>query len=97
MYLGELHIFRIKLMNCFRLCNCSKAGSIGIECDQSLGQCTCKVNTNDVKCSTCVVGSFNLQELNPDGCQKCFCYGHGAQCQSASGYSSKRLTALETE
>ena len=28
-------------------------------------------------------GSFNLQESNPEGCTKCFCFGHTTRCESA--------------
>ncbi|CAF5055290.1 unnamed protein product, partial [Rotaria magnacalcarata] len=24
--------------------------------------------------------------MNPDGCTKCFCYGHASTCQSAPNY-----------
>ncbi|KAK2143515.1 hypothetical protein LSH36_834g00055 [Paralvinella palmiformis] len=79
------------------LCNCSEAGSRGVQCDTNTGQCTCKQNVNGLKCDSCVVGSFNLDMSNPEGCQRCFCYTHGIECQSAPGYSARILLALETE
>lgn len=34
----------------------------------------------------CRSGYFNLDLTNPDGCTKCFCYGHASSCQSAPNY-----------
>lgn len=34
----------------------------------------------------CRPGFFNLDAINPDGCTKCFCYGHASTCQSAPNY-----------
>lgn len=34
-------------------------------------------------CDTCKVGSFNLEEENPAGCTKCFCFGKTTRCNSA--------------
>ncbi len=36
--------------------------------------------------SRCRPGYFNLDITNPDGCTKCFCYGHASTCQSAPNY-----------
>ena len=34
----------------------------------------------------CRPGFYNLDSINPDGCTKCFCYGHASTCQSAPNY-----------
>jgi len=34
----------------------------------------------------CRPGFYNLDAINPDGCTKCFCYGHASTCQSAPNY-----------
>jgi coxsackievirus/adenovirus receptor len=34
----------------------------------------------------CRPGFYNLDTINPDGCTKCFCYGHASTCQSAPNY-----------
>lgn len=34
---------------------------------------------------------------NIDGCQNCFCYGHGTSCKSAAGFQKKILTASSSE
>jgi laminin alpha 3/5 len=28
-------------------------------------------------------GTYNLQEKNPDGCTKCFCFGQTTRCENA--------------
>jgi hypothetical protein len=75
-----------------RKCECNEAGSEGIGCGPTSGLCTCKENVDGNKCDTCKVGFFNLASTNPNGCQPCFCYGHGVSCTSASGYTSQLLT-----
>lgn len=36
--------------------------------------------------SRCRPGYFNLDPMNPDGCSKCFCYGHASTCHSAPNH-----------
>ena len=40
----------------------------------------------DVFVRRCRPGFFNLDQINPDGCTRCFCYGHASTCQSAPNY-----------
>ncbi|GFR89290.1 laminin subunit beta 1, partial [Elysia marginata] len=67
-------------------CNCSTAGSVSLNCDQTAGTCDCKTNAEGDKCADCKAGFFNLADYNPDGCQPCFCYGHGTTCDSTPGF-----------
>ena len=80
---------------CFSPCQCSEAGSVGIACHQAGGQCSCKDNVEGDKCDTCKADTFNLNPLNPHGCQRCFCYGHGSQCTAATGFTSYMLVSEE--
>ncbi|ELU05177.1 hypothetical protein CAPTEDRAFT_228147 [Capitella teleta] len=77
-------------------CDCDESGSNGIGCDILTGKCDCKTNVDGTKCDTCKIGFFNLSPLNPDGCQPCFCYGHGTSCTSASGFTSDVIYAQGT-
>ena len=76
-----------------RRCNCHPTGSLGVECNAMNGQCECRQNVMSLLCDVCKVGYFNLQEKNPDGCQPCFCYGHGDACDDARGYRPLLITA----
>ncbi|XP_014675012.1 PREDICTED: laminin subunit gamma-1-like, partial [Priapulus caudatus] len=77
-------------------CNCSIAGSLNETCDAFTGTCYCKANTEGVQCDSCVPRSFNLHEANPQGCQDCFCYGHGGNCSSAEGFYGSSIVASST-
>ena len=68
-----------------RECFCNEAGSTSLQCDQ-VGQCQCKQSTEGSSCSQCKSGTFNLQSINPNGCQQCFCSGQGNSCTSADGF-----------
>ncbi|ODM92460.1 Laminin subunit alpha [Orchesella cincta] len=66
-----------------QLCDCDMRGTTEEICNQDTSQCYCKVNVEGRGCDTCKVGSFNLQESNPAGCTKCFCFGKTQRCNSA--------------
>ncbi|GFN92862.1 LOW QUALITY PROTEIN: laminin subunit gamma-1 [Plakobranchus ocellatus] len=74
-------------------CNCSESGSMSLNCEQTTGTCDCKTNVEGAKCADCKSGFFNLADYNPEGCQPCFCYGHGTTCTSAEGFESVTLQA----
>jgi len=79
------------------LCSCDSRGSLGVECEADTGQCQCKVNADGQVCDLCQVGTFNLKDDNFDGCQPCFCYGHGNGCESAAGYIALTITAATVD
>ncbi|KAL5012460.1 hypothetical protein ScPMuIL_011011 [Solemya velum] len=74
-------------------CNCTVEGSSVDGCGQAIGNCTCKENVEGDNCELCKSGYFGLSALNPDGCQPCFCYGHGGTCNSATGFIQKSINA----
>ena len=69
-----------------RDCVCNEAGSTSLQCDLQVGQCPCKQSTEGSSCSQCKNGTFNLQSINLNGCQQCFCSGQGNSCTSADGF-----------
>lgn len=68
------------------------AGSLGQACELVVGQCTCKDNARTRDCSSCVSGTFNLQQTNPSGCQPCFCSGVDVTCTAAPGYIAAHIS-----
>ena len=80
---------------CFSPCLCNVNGSLGIQCDNLSGQCQCKPNAMGKICDSCKQGTFNLVGTNPDGCQPCFCFGHGNQCTSAGGYQELIISSVK--
>ncbi|XP_050097931.1 laminin subunit alpha isoform X1 [Anopheles aquasalis] len=64
-------------------CHCDIRGTTFEICDQSDESCYCKKNVQGRECNTCVDGTYNLQASNPDGCTKCFCFGHSSRCHTA--------------
>ncbi|CAF1447840.1 unnamed protein product [Adineta steineri] len=68
-------------------CTCFEPGSSQpLQCNSKTGQCSCKTHVEGQNCDKCRPGFFNLDATNPDGCTKCFCYGHASTCQSAPNY-----------
>ncbi|XP_031783644.1 laminin subunit alpha [Nasonia vitripennis] len=61
-------------------CKCNIPGVIGSigECDGKTGQCICKPSVTSRDCSSCVDGTFGLQESNLYGCSQCSCDIGGA-------------------
>lgn len=40
-------------------------------------------NVEGDKCDKCKAGTFGLDDLNPYGCTKCFCFGRATSCEAA--------------
>ncbi|XP_069958976.1 laminin subunit alpha isoform X2 [Cherax quadricarinatus] len=69
-----------------QLCDCDLRGTEEDICSQDDASCYCKINVQGRSCDTCRTGSYNLEESNPDGCTKCFCFGKSDYCSSADLY-----------
>ncbi|XP_076315805.1 laminin subunit alpha-like [Tachypleus tridentatus] len=74
--------------NC-RLCNCDLRGTTENICDQRTAECFCKENVYGHFCEQCKPGTFHLEENNPLGCTKCFCFGATDRCSSAYMFKSE--------
>ncbi|XP_054719477.1 laminin subunit alpha-like [Uloborus diversus] len=70
-----------------QLCNCDLRGSTEDICEQDSARCYCKENVYGDSCDQCKPGTFYLEEVNPLGCTKCFCFGTTDRC--SSGYFFK--------
>lgn len=50
-----------------------------------------------LQCLTCLCrckpGFYNLGEVNPEGCQACFCFGHSLACSSSSHHVVTNITS----
>nr|XP_057920257.1 laminin subunit gamma-3 isoform X2 [Doryrhamphus excisus] len=79
-----------------RPCECAPAGSVGV-CSPVDGRCGCKANVEGGSCGRCKPGFFNLQEINPAGCQPCFCLGHSLACSSSNHFVAVNITSDFTE
>lgn len=77
-----------------QLCDCDVRGSAEEICDQETAQCFCKENVVSSSCDECAPGTFNLDESNPSGCSKCFCFGKASSC-SSSGLFRSHLTDMK--
>lgn len=45
-------------------------------------------------CATrCKPGFFNMQQVNPAGCQPCFCLGHSLACSSSPHFAAVTITS----
>ncbi|XP_053103696.1 laminin subunit gamma-2 [Hemicordylus capensis] len=71
--------------------DCSPAGSTG-QCISG-GRCACKAAVTGDRCDSCKQGYFNLDAENPEGCSRCFCYGHSTTCSSSENYSVHKITS----
>ncbi|XP_026859944.2 laminin subunit gamma-3 [Electrophorus electricus] len=75
-----------------RLCECDERGRVGV-CSAEDGSCSCKANVEGHACNRCKPESFNLQLVNPDGCQTCFCFGHSVACSSSNQHVAFNITS----
>lgn len=68
----------LKLNLHFSACLCNLAGteddglceSSNFDMNITAGQCHCKKNVIGLKCDECKSGFWNLDESNPDGCER---------------------------
>ncbi|XP_055703570.1 basement membrane-specific heparan sulfate proteoglycan core protein isoform X3 [Phlebotomus papatasi] len=64
---------------------CDQCDSRGfVSCNEN--QCQCKSNVVGSQCDRCRVGSFDLQDSNPEGCTSCFCFGVSDTCIASRLY-----------
>ena len=77
-----------------QLCDCDVRGSAEEICDQDTAHCFCKENVHGPACDTCKSGTFNLEQSNPGGCSKCFCFGKASTCTTSQMYRS-HVTSME--
>ncbi|XP_042251436.1 laminin subunit gamma-3 [Thunnus maccoyii] len=75
-----------------RTCECNPSGSVD-DCSPLDGRCHCKPNVEGQSCGRCKPGFFNLQQVNPAGCQPCFCFGHSLACSSSNHYAAVNITS----
>uniref|UniRef100_A0A672HJQ3 Laminin, gamma 3 n=1 Tax=Salarias fasciatus TaxID=181472 RepID=A0A672HJQ3_SALFA len=75
-----------------RPCECDPSGSVD-SCSPLDGRCFCKPNVEGQSCDRCRPGFFNLQQVNPAGCQPCFCFGHSLACSSSHRYAAVNITS----
>ncbi|XP_071801736.1 laminin subunit alpha-2-like isoform X1 [Asterias amurensis] len=55
-------------------CMCNDNGTVaGSVCNETDGSCACKVNVQNLLCDECKDTFYNLDILNPAGCQQCDC------------------------
>ncbi|KAJ8973563.1 hypothetical protein NQ317_009587 [Molorchus minor] len=64
-------------------CECDGRGTTPDVCDQVTAECLCKKYVVGPHCDFCREGSFNLQEINDEGCTECFCFGKTTRCESS--------------
>ena len=64
-----------------QFCNCDVRGVTEQFCDPYSAKCFCKENVRGESCEVCTPDSFNIEESNPDGCTKCFCFGTTDRCK----------------
>ena len=69
--------------NC-QLCSCDIRGTKKEICDKKTAECFCKKNVIGVSCDRCQKDSYFLDETNPHGCTKCFCFGQTDQCRKGA-------------
>ncbi|XP_067340922.1 laminin subunit gamma-3 [Channa argus] len=75
-----------------RPCECHSSGSVD-HCSPLDGRCHCKRNVEGQSCDRCKPGFFNFQQVNPVGCQPCFCFGHSLACSSSSHAAAVNITS----
>ena len=77
-----------------QLCRCDIRGTTEDICDQTTSRCFCKANVYGEYCDTCKPDAYNLEENNPLGCTKCFCFGTTDRCTSST-YKLIQTSAME--
>ena len=80
-------------------CACDTKGTVGGsgQCDQQSGNCTCKPLVIGQRCNQCKVGTFGLNQSNPNGCEPCNCFPKGTtdgDRKSPGKYTSAYLRNL---
>uniref|UniRef100_A0A8D3AEZ2 Laminin, gamma 3 n=1 Tax=Scophthalmus maximus TaxID=52904 RepID=A0A8D3AEZ2_SCOMX len=75
-----------------RPCECNPSGTVDL-CSPLDGRCHCKPNVEGQSCDRCKPGFFNLQQVNPAGCQPCFCFGHSLACFSSWHHAAVNITS----
>ncbi|XP_034047896.1 LOW QUALITY PROTEIN: laminin subunit gamma-3 [Thalassophryne amazonica] len=75
-----------------RACECDPSGSVQ-DCSPVDGHCFCKTHVEGHSCSRCKPGFYNLQQVIPQGCQPCFCFGHSLACSSSSDHTAVNITS----
>ena len=60
-------------------CACDTKGTVGGsgQCDRQSGKCICKPLVIGQRCNRCKVGTFGLNQSNPNGCEPCNCFPNG--------------------
>ncbi|XP_055957014.1 usherin [Patella vulgata] len=60
-------------------CNCNETGiaEVNSTCEKVGGQCPCKDLVSGRQCDICKDGYYNLQSVNPVGCETCDCSING--------------------
>ncbi|XP_055874257.1 uncharacterized protein LOC106052215 isoform X2 [Biomphalaria glabrata] len=58
-----------------KACNCSSLGTLNqsLSCNQTSGQCQCKMFVEGRQCNTCKANYYRLEAVNPRGCSPCNC------------------------
>lgn len=62
-------------------CDCHTDGTSSQICDPETAQCLCKENIIGDRCDFCKPGTFYIENRNPKGCTKCFCFGQTDYCR----------------
>ncbi|KAG8193252.1 hypothetical protein JTE90_005598 [Oedothorax gibbosus] len=75
-----------------QLCNCDLRGTTADICEEESARCHCKDNVYGDSCDQCKPGTFYLEEVNPLGCSKCFCFGTTDRCSSGYLFKTQILT-----
>ena len=75
---GFYNLMQSNRLGCTQ-CSCDTKGTVGGsgECDQQSGNCTCKRLVIGQQCNQCMLGTFGLNQSDPDGCRPCGCHPKG--------------------
>ena len=67
-----------------QLCNCDIRGVTEDICNQGDATCYCKDHVRGENCDVCAPDAYFLEESNPSGCTKCFCFGNTDRCRPST-------------